>query len=428
MIQGDMFERAVCLQGEISVSPGYVQGAVTAPASKSMMQRAIFAAALAPGKSELANPAFCADAEAALGVVRTLGAACRVEKDRVEIAPGGEPQGRVLDCGESGLCLRMTAAVASLQSEDFEITGRGSLCLRPVDMIVKPLRELGVVVSTVQGRLPVRIKGPLQSGVAEVDGSTSSQFLSGLLMALPLCGGDSVVRAVNLKSKPYIRMTLELLSDFGIQITADPELMEFCIPGGQQYCARRYAVEGDWSAASFMLVAGAIAGEISVTGLAANSAQADRAILEALSKTGAGVVCEARSVKVEKKSLFSFEFDATDCPDLFPPLVALALNCSGKSVIRGVSRLAHKESDRAGALLQEFKKLGGCLSVRGDQLEVVGGRLTGGAVSSHNDHRIAMALAVAALNAQGPVRVAQAECVAKSYPSFFYHLESLRGQ
>jgi 3-phosphoshikimate 1-carboxyvinyltransferase len=198
--------------------------------------------------------------------------------------------------------------------------------------------------------------------------------------------------------------------------------------GGQKYRPCSYTVEGDWSGASFLLVAGAVGGKISVSGLELDSLQGDRRVLDALRDAGAevGVDASAGAVSVGKGELKGFEFDATDCPDLFPPLVALACNCGGKSVIRGASRLAGKESDRGQALVSEFGKLGARVSVEGDSIVVEGGgKLSGGSVESHRDHRIAMACAVAALNCEGPVEIGDAGCVSKSYPGFFSDLEKL---
>jgi 3-phosphoshikimate 1-carboxyvinyltransferase len=250
--------------------------------------------------------------------------------------------------------------------------------------------------------------------------------MSGLLMALPLCPQDSVLTVSNLKSKPYLRMTLSLLKEFGIIIHHDEELSRFEIPGKQAYHPRTYRVEGDWSGGAFLLVAGAIAGRVKVRGLNDKSLQADRAILEALERAGAKIHTEKDAVTVERSGLKAFEFDATDCPDLFPPLVALACYCKGKSVIRGTERLRHKESDRALALVSEFRKMGARIRVQGGTMEVTGGRLKGGEVSSRHDHRIAMACAVAGLASEKGVRIRNWSCVGKSYPQFFDDLEALR--
>jgi 3-phosphoshikimate 1-carboxyvinyltransferase len=292
-------------------------------------------------------------------------------------------------------------------------------------MIEQPLRDLGVVCQTRDGLLPVSIQGPLQAGRTSVDASATSQFLTGLLMALPLCEGDSEIVVSELKSKPYIEMTLDLLAAFGVSIKHD-RFQRFFIQGAQEYTAVDYQVEGDWSGASCQLVAGAIAGKIRVKNLRHDSYQADVEILQALKRAGASVEIGDDYVDVSQGSLSGFEFDAMDCPDLFPALVALAAYCEGRSVIHGAQRLRVKESDRGQALLTEFRKMGASIELYSDRIEVLGGTLLdGGTVDSYNDHRIAMTCAVAGLGSRKGVTIEGAECVAKSYPGFFDDLEEL---
>jgi 3-phosphoshikimate 1-carboxyvinyltransferase len=408
-----------------SVHPSSLEGEARAPSSKSVMQRITAAALLAEGrKTRILNPSICDDSLAALRVAGELGAGIKATRAEVVIEGGLRPRGGQLDCGESGLCLRLFSAVAALWSGELTLTGKGSLLLRPVAMIEEPLRELGVACRTENGLPPVRVRGPLRGGNAAVDGSLSSQFLSGLLMALPLAGADSALEVRNLKSRPYIGMTLRILGDCGIRV--DHENYErFTIPGGQKYEIGRYEVEGDWSAAAPLFVAAAVGGKIRVSGLRADSLQADRRILDALGAAGAGVRRFPDGATVEQGDLRAFSFDATDAPDLLPPLAALACHCAGTSQLKGASRLRHKESDRAAVLSEELRRLGGRVTALGDFLEIRGGQLQGGTVRSHGDHRIAMALAAAAVAARGPVDIEDAECVAKSYPGFFEDLASV---
>ena len=221
-------------------------------------------------------------------------------------------------------------------------------------------------------------------------------------------------------------MTISLLQRFGIEAEHDEDYRRFYIRGDQTYGSTAYQVEGDWSGAAFLLVAGATGGSVKVLGLDWNSLQADRAIIQALNDAGAAMVIGEDYISTEKKDLRPFTFDATDAPDLFPPLTALAANCPGTSVIHGVERLKHKESDRALALVAEFGKLGIDISISGDKMEVRGAKPKGGAVDSRNDHRIAMACAVAALNGTGPTAIGNWQSVFKSYPGFFRDLESLQ--
>lgn len=394
-----------------------------APPSKSMMQRAVILASLAEGESLITNPTYCDDALATMRVVETLGAKVEKKPDGVVVQGGGKPRSATLDCGESGTCMRMISAVAALHGKEFTITGKGTLMKRPVRMIEEPLRMLGAACQVQEGGLPpIRIKGPIHGGKARVDGSVSSQFLSGLLMALPLCREDSELDVSDLKSHAYVGMTESLMLVFGARIRA----MEgrYLINGGQRYGARRYQVDGDWSGAAFMLVAGAISGNVTVERLA-SGIQPDMGIRDALEKAGAGVISGDDYVMVRRENLRAFGFDAANCPDLFPPLTVLACNCKGKSVIKGASRLKHKESDRAAVLAEELGKLGADIKVIGDRMEITGRKLRGGRINPHGDHRIAMAGAIAGLNSEKGVEIEDDGCVSKSYPGFFDDLESL---
>ncbi len=406
------------------ISPSAISGTVTAPASKSMMQRAVACALLSNGKTEISNPSFCDDSKASMCIAQSLGAMIKTEKKSVIVTGGLNPVSNILNCGEAGLCLRMFSPIAALCDEELEISGVGSLLKRPVSMIESPLKVLGANCVTNNGFLPVKIRGPLNGGKATVDGSISSQFLTGLLLALPTALNDTVLDVNNLKSIPYIDMTLKIQSDFGVNIE-NRDYKRFIIPGKQKYFKKNYHVEGDWSGASFILVAGAISGAITVSGICIKSNQADIAILEAIDRAGGEIEKFHDRINIKKKELKAFEFDATDCPDLFPPLVSLAVHCTGTTVLKGVSRLKHKESDRGEALKLEFSKLGAQIHLDGDYMKIKGGKITGGVVDSHNDHRMAMALAIAAKNGTGDVTVNGWECISKSYPDFFDDLETL---
>jgi 3-phosphoshikimate 1-carboxyvinyltransferase len=410
-----------------SITRSTIRGSVSAPASKSMMGRAVAAALLADGISVIRNPSSCDDARSALDIIRALGAVMS-EGEKVAIRGTGKrllyPTKGSLDCRESGLCMRMFTPIAALLDREVALSASGSLCSRPMGM-VEGLGALGVVCSTDRGHAPIIVRGPMEGGDITVDASVSSQFLTGLLIALPLCEADSRISVTGLKSTPYVRMTLSLLEKFGVTITHDEGLTEFVVKGGQEYQPATYTVEGDWSGAAFLLVAGALAGSVTVTGLDLASAQADRAIVEVLEMAGATLRTGTDCVTVEKGELKAFHFDATDCPDLFPPLVALASGCVGKSEIVGLERLAHKESDRAKALSSEFGKLGISVRQHGSTMEVRGGAVHEGEVNAHNDHRIAMACAVAALRAEGCVAITGETCVTKSYPDFFSDLAAL---
>lgn len=403
----------------ITVTPSRLCGTIGAPSSKSLTQRAIAAGLLAWEKTVIRHPSFCNDSMAAIGIARALGADVTWDKNSITVTPGEKPPGPVnINCGESGLALRMFAPVAALMSEDVTVTGEGSLLRRPVTMISEALSQLGVRVETAGGLLPLRLSGRIQAGRALIDGSTGSQLLTGLLMALPLVKGESRLDVANLTSRPYIGLTIGLLADFGITVIND-SFRTFTIAGGQSYRAREYSVEGDWSGGAFLLVAGATGSGVTVRHLDEGSLQADRAVMRALGDAGAVIESADGSIKVSGSGLRAFVFDATDSPDLFPPLAALAARCDGASTIKGVGRLRHKESDRAEAIADVLGAMGIAVRFSGDSMVITGGQAKGAVVSSHNDHRIAMMAAVMAASAAGPVTITGAEAVAKSYPGFY---------
>lgn len=414
---------------EVIISPGSIKGRVPANASKSVMQRAVAAALLATGKSVIYNPGKSNDCLAALDVAGKLGARVEYIKDTIEITGRGiEPVTRDINCGESGLGIRMFTPIAALSGEEITISGSGSLNTRPVRFFEEVLPQLGVECHTRDGKPPIRVRGPLKPADITVDGSLSSQFLTGLLMAYGAVAEDRTITVKHLKSRPYIALTLQVLRHFGVKVIHE-DFERFRFGSRQQYRACDYTVEGDWSGAAFLLVAGATAGQAEVSNLNVRSAQSDKAILQALQQAGAKVMEGMFTILVEKGPLKAFEFDATDCPDLFPPLVALAASCTGTTKIKGAGRLAHKESDRAATLQEEFGKMGIRVDVLGDEMLIQGGTgIRAAEVDSHHDHRIAMACAAAALNASGPVKITGAEAVNKSYPEFWQHWQKLGGQ
>lgn len=420
-----------------------VAGKVSAPASKSESQRALFAALLAEGENRIRNLSNCDDVIACRKVIEHFGARYSRDRGGIRIIGAGREfaqrlrgQKLFVNCGESGLCLRMTCALAASVAGEVHVDARGTLLLRPAAFMEPALKQLGCKFATSGGFPPMIIQGnPEFSSRGElelqVDGSDSSQFLSGLLFAMPCRLSDTRITVNNLKSKPYIELSLSVLRAFQVQVEVNSDYSEFYVPGGQSFTASDYCVSGDWSGAAFLLVAGAIAGEVTVSGLDFKSSQADQAVLAALERCGARVMLEPDndgtmgSVTTGKRDMQAFEFDATDCPDLFPPLAVLACACTGQSRIWGVSRLIHKESNRAAALMAEFSKLGCLIDCRGDVMLIEGRPLKGSRVKSHGDHRIAMALGVAGLIADGPVEIENKAVVSKSFPEFFEVLGSL---
>jgi 3-phosphoshikimate 1-carboxyvinyltransferase len=406
------------------VDPSALEGTVNAPTSKSMTQRAIAASLLADGESIILNPSYCDDSLAAMSMAVGLGARVEPQVSEMKIVGSATLKETKLNCGESGLAIRMFSPIAALYKAQITLVGAISLKKRPMFMIEEALNQLGVKCTSTGGFLPLTIKGPLAGGHCEIDGSVSSQLLTGLLMALPLATKNSVIKVRNLKSKPYIDMTLQILKYFGI--TVENEKYElFHIPGNQKYIPSHYTVEGDWSAGAFLLVAAAINGHMIVNGLSRDSLQSDMSVLKALEKAGARLVFSDNKLEISKTALRAFDFDATESPDLFPPLVALAAYCEGNSSVKGVSRLIFKESDRAKTLQEEFAKLKVKIEIHDDTMYITGSQPQAGRVESHDDHRIAMALAIAALGATGRVYIRDSQCVAKSYPGFFDDLRQL---
>lgn len=409
---------------ERSFDPSELNGTVSAPASKSMTQRAIAAALLATGESIIRNPSYCDDCLAAMSIAVGLGARVEPEPGLLRITGASELRETKLNCGESGLAIRMFSPIAALYRTEITMNGAVTLKRRPMSMISDALNQLGASCSTAEGFLPIIIKGPLKGGRCVIDASVSSQLLTGLLMALPLAGSDSEIKVDNLKSAPYIDMTVDLLKNFGIEVyNHDYEL--FTIPGQQKFKAVDYTVEGDWSGGAFLLVAGAINGHLKVSGLNYKSLQSDKSIINALDTAGVRISITDDYLEVRASGLTHFDFDATHSPDLFPPLATLAAYCTGTSKIAGVSRLIHKESNRAEALKEEFGKLNVKIEIKDDLMYVTGGRPQGARVESHDDHRIAMAMAVSALKASGRVYLRDSQCVAKSYPDFYRDMKQL---
>ncbi len=429
----------------VIVYPSKLIGEQIAPASKSSMQRACAAALLHKGKAIIHNPGHSNDDLAAMDVIQKLGAVVAInntgnkELNNATItvtSNGVNPVGPAMNCGESGLGIRMFTPIAALSKQVISIEGKGSLVKRPMYFFDEIFPSLGVTIKSQKGFLPIEIKGPLQPANITVDGSLSSQFLTGLLMAYAATEVyDTEIKVLDLKSKPYIDLTLAVLNAFGWNVKhTNYESFKFYNHTPLKPLIE-YTVEGDWSGAAFLLVAGAIAGPIKVKGLQLDSTQADKKIISALISANASIIIESDGIILGpnknmenggQEKLNAFQFDATDCPDLFPPLVALASYCDGVSEIKGVSRLAHKESDRGLTLQQEFAKMGVNIILSGDLMQIHGGgEIKSAVVFSQHDHRIAMATAVAALGANGPVEITEAEAINKSYTDFFMDLQQL---
>ena len=411
----------------IHIKPSSVDGVIRAPASKSYLQRAIVASMLADGCSILSKCSFCDDTNAILEIARNLGAKIHQSGDLLKIRGKFSAPKTILNCHESGLALRMLSPVVATLPSPTTITGENSLLSRPIDMITDAFARLKMGFTTSYGKLPITVAGNLSGDDIEIDGSKGSQILTGLLMALPLTKNGGKISVHDLKSKPYIEMTLNVLKEWNIQIT-NQNFTEFFIPGKQRYKPANYTIEGDWSSTAFMMVAAAIGGKITIHGLNTDSKQGDMKILEVLNAVGASVSHLNNAITIKKAHLNGFDVDASDCPDLFPPFVALATHCNSKSTIFGVSRLLTKESNRAETLVEEFAKIGVKIALLEDKMIVIPSKIKFNTVNSHNDHRIAMALAIAALSSDSGIDIEGFECVKKSYPEFYNDLKTITQQ
>ena len=388
-----------------TVYPGILRGTVSAPPSKSAAHRALICAALADAPTAIRLGTLNRDIEATMACLRALGAAIAPEGDDWQVAPMvRDTKHCALDCGESGSTLRFLIPVAAALRADVRFVGHGRLPERPNAVLTDALRKNG---ATIDGDLlPMRVSGGLKSGWFELPGNVSSQYISGLLFALPLLEGDSEIRlTAPLQSASYVNLTIQALSRFGVAV--ERTKTGWFVPGGQRYRSpARLAIEGDWSAAAFWLAANATGSAVDVEGLDPDSAQGDRAVVKWLGES---------------------TIDATDVPDLVPALAVAAAARPGMTVITGAARLRLKESDRLETVAGMLKALGIRADVHPDGLAVYGGSPHGGTVNGANDHRIVMAAAIAATAADGPVTITGAEAVAKSYPDFFRDFNALGG-
>ena len=424
----------------VTVHTSNISGTIQAPASKSSMQRACAAALLHHGQSIVHHPGHSNDDRAAIELIQQMGAIVEVGDDKLVVnSTGVRPKRNEVNCGESGLGIRMFAPIISLSDRAITINGEGSLLKRPMDFFDEVFPQLGVAITSDNGKLPLKVKGPLQPADIEIDGSLSSQFLTGLLMTYSAAEANGVsIRVRDLKSRPYIDLTLDVMQKFGLTVPENKNYEEFYFRRStsppvennsiSSTSSKMYVVEGDWSGGAFLLVAGAIGGNIVIEGLDVASTQADKAILSALQQSGAILSIQSNRIEIGPpvNALKPFQFDATECPDLFPPLVALASYCDGTSVIEGTRRLTHKESNRAITLQEEFAKMAIDIDLQDDLMIVKGGSgVKGNRVHSRHDHRIAMACSIAAIKAEGETIIEEAQAINKSYPDFYGDLKKL---
>jgi 3-phosphoshikimate 1-carboxyvinyltransferase len=413
---------------DIKILPGLLKGDIKIPPSKSLCHRAIIAAALAQGQSIISNVVLSEDILATIGGVRALGAIVTINQDQliIEGCRLESSQNCIIDCNESGSTLRFLMPISLLSNNAVSFVGRGNLSSRPLEPYIEIFKEQDIFYSDTS--LPMTIKGCLNPGIFKLKGSISSQFITGLMFALPLLEEDSTVLITEpLESKSYIDLTIDVLNSFGISIINN-NYKSFFIKGKQEYRNTLYTVEGDYSQAAFWLAAGALGGDVSCTGLSQNSKQGDRAILQLLKTAGACIEISDSHIKAEPLALQAFEIDISQCPDIAPILAVIAALSEGTSKITGAARLRIKECDRLKAITTELNKLGAQVFEEKDSLTITGmRRLRGGDVTSWGDHRIAMALAIAAIKCEEPVMIHNSNAVDKSYPNFFDDYKMLGG-
>lgn len=384
-----------------------ISGTVQVPPSKSAAHRALICSFLAGGGN--VSPLIDSkDMQATLGVISAL--------------KGDKP---VADCIESGSTLRFMIPVAAALGKTVNFVGRGKLPERPIGDYLRLLPEHGVKCDCT-GTLPLTVSGKLTPGRFEIAGNVSSQYITGLLLALPILDGDSeIVLTTELQSKPYVDMTVKVMADFGVKV--EERENSYFIPGNQVYQKRDYTVEADWSQAAFFMVAGALFGDVTLTGLDVNSTQGDKEIADILKKFGADVTVSNDSVVVKKSQLHGIEINATDIPDMVPSLAVAGIYASGKTVITGAQRLRYKESDRIESIVYNLKKLGAEVEETADGMEIIGGQLHAANMKGFNDHRIVMAMTVAATGVDGLSTIDDAQSINKSYPDFFNDFNSIGG-
>ena len=410
------------------ISPSVIRGTLTPPPSKSAAHRLLIAAALA-GEGRVRGLSLSADMEATLRAVRGLGVSVRLDGDAACFAPAppsSSPSPLPVDCGESGSTLRFLIPLYAARGIPAVFTGHGRLPERPLGVYADCLPPHGVTLSAASG-LPLTVTGRLTGGDFALPGDVSSQFITGLLFALPLCREDSRIRLTTpLESAGYVDMTLQVLRQAGIRV--EPLEDGWFIPGSQTYRPLDTAVESDWSQAAFLLAAGALGGEVTLTGLNPASAQGDREALSLFRRFGAAVEEAPGRIVCRKAPLHGIDIDAAQIPDLVPVLAVTAALADGVTHITGAARLRLKESDRLAAVADGIRRLGGRVEEGPDSLTSTGvSRLAGGRAEGYNDHRIVMALSMAALGCEAPVTVTDAQSVAKSWPAFFEDYRAIGG-
>ncbi len=424
---------------KVKIKPSILSGEIVIPPSKSYSHRAIISAALAKGKkkSKINNLKFSVDIETTVKIMENWGAKITKKESSLEIIGNDGkivPKNNYIQCNESGSTIRFLIPVALTSENELIFDGKGKLIDRPLDSYYKIFDEQEIKYETSEGKLPLKVNGKLKAGNYEIDGNVSSQFITGLLYALPLLDGDStIVINKNLESKGYVDLTLEILKLSGIKIKNN-DYKSFEIKGNQEYKSFDYTVEGDYSQVAFWIVAGIISAnkdnEIKCLHLNKYSLQGDKAIIEIVQKMGAKLEIFDDYVIVKPSKTKGTIIDVSQCPDIAPILTVLGALSEGETKIINAERLRIKESDRIISIKTELNKIGAKIEEIGDSLVIQGIKTFEGGVevSAWNDHRIAMSLAVASIRCKNEIVIDEAESVKKSYPHFWDDFEKMGGK
>lgn len=414
----------------IKIIPQKLRGAISVPPSKSLCHRALIAASLCEDESIISNISMSQDIKATSSLIKNMGVDLTFLDSVVKINGSGKLKviNRDMDCNESGSTLRFFIPILLTIGEGVTFSGKGKLVERPLQPYYSIFDEQDIKYSTINGMLPLTVEGILKPGDFYISGDVSSQFVTGLLFALPLLQKDSCIHITSkLESSPYVDLTIDILKKFSVNID-NHEYKEFYIKGKQKYKAINYYVEGDYSQAAFWLAAGVIGNNVTCRGLNINSLQGDKVIIDILKEMGGIISRKGDSITAEGSRLNGISIDASQCPDLVPILAVLGSLAEGTTKIYNAARVRIKECDRLKAIATELNKIGADVYEEEDALVIHGKRtLKGGVVNSWNDHRIVMALAIAAICCEEPLIITDSEAIGKSYPTFFSDYLSLGG-
>lgn len=415
---------------DVIITPNKLSGSVVIPPSKSLSHRAIIAASLASGKSKISNVMYSNDIKATINAMRACGASIEEHEDYL-IIEGSKVKRMmdVIDANESGSTIRFMIPIALVASEEITFVGHNHLVKRPLDTFLEIFDKQGIKYERGEDYLPLKVNGGLKSGEFQVRGDISSQFITGLLYALPMLDGDSIIHiSTEMESKGYIDLTIDILKLFGIEIE-NRNYQEFYIKGNQEFKPCDYTIEGDYSQSAFFLVANALGADIKLLAMEEKSHQGDKKILEDMASFGFESSFNNGELILKNGNLHSATIDFSQSPDLGPALTVLASLAKGKSEFINAGRLRIKECDRITCMKEEIEKLGGNIKELPDGMIINGvNRFHGGVCDSHNDHRVVMSLAMATLMMDGDLVIENYEAINKSFPHFFKLFESLGGK